>query len=137
MTIDKWREDAINWIYQTSELPEVSPTKYYFGIPGALRRHRCETPYHLAKPSLQARANALHIISRHVPTDFVPVELGITPNRGIELDWRKGEKELEIEVLPDGSIEILRYLAGTTINETKMQEPDWRLAEAFVWLKRS
>jgi hypothetical protein len=65
------------------------------------------------------------------------MELGITPNRGIELDWRKGEKELEIEVLPDGSIEILRYLAGATINETKMQEPDWRLAEAFVWLERS
>jgi hypothetical protein len=119
MGIDKWREDAINWIHQASELPEVSPNQ------------------HIAKPSLQARANALHIIIRHVPTDFVPVELGITSNRGIELDWRKGEKELEIEVLPDGSIEVLRCLAGTKINESKMQRPDWRLGEAFVWLELS
>jgi hypothetical protein len=119
MKTEGWREDAINWIHRhASELPDSPPTRW-----------------HVARPSLIARQYALQII-RHMPANFVPVELGITLDRGIELDWRNGQKELEIEVRSDGSIEILRCIAGKTIEESKMSEPNWRLGEAVVWLER-
>ncbi len=119
MRSEPWREDAINWIHRhASDLPDEPATRW-----------------HTPKPSLLARTHALHII-RYIPVDFIPVELGLTLDRGIELDWRNGRKELEIEVLSDGSIEILRCEGGETIAESKMREPDWRLGEAFVWLER-
>ncbi len=119
MRTEGWREDAINWIHRhASDLPDPPPTAW-----------------HVARPSLIARQYALHII-RYMPANFVPVELGITLDRGIELDWRNGQKELEIEVRSDGSIEILRCVAGKTIEESTMSEPNWRLGEAVVWLER-
>jgi hypothetical protein len=116
---EKWRDDAINWIHRhASELPEDPPTRW-----------------HVAKPSLLARTHALHII-RYIPTGFIPVELGVTLDRGIELDWHNGRKQLEIEILPDGSVEVLRCIEGETVGEFRLPKPDWRLGEAFVWLER-
>lgn len=115
---EKWREDAVNWIHRhASELPEEPPSKW-----------------HVGKPSLLARTHALHII-RFIPAGFVPVELGVTLDRGIELDLQKGKKQLEIELLADGSVEIVRCVEGEPVGERKLPEPDWRLGDAFVWLE--
>jgi hypothetical protein len=115
-----WREDAINWIHRhASELPEEPKTNW-----------------HVAKPSLPARTHALRII-RYVPAEYIPVELGITLDRGIELDWRKGRKVLEIEILQDGSLDISKCVDGVTVSETKLAEPDWRMYEVFAWLEQS
>lgn len=115
-----WRDGAINWIRdQAVNLP--------------VKR---ETPWHIARPSIKAQENALQVI-QNVPIHFVPVDLVVTLDQGIELDWRNGQKELEIEILSDGSFEVLQCEHGSTVNERKLPEFDWpRLDEAFAWLGR-
>jgi hypothetical protein len=112
------REDAISWVQnQAANLPA-----------------KPQTHWHVPRPSTQAQENALFII-RQVPSDLVPIELAVTLDHGIELDWQNGHKGLEIEVLSDGSLEVLRCLNGEPVSESKLPEPDWsRLGEAFVWL---
>lgn len=115
-----WRDDAINWLHNQAENLPVKP----------------ETPWHVARPSTKAQESALHIIQK-VPINFVPVDLTVTLDQGIELDWRNGQKELEIEIFSDGSFEVLQCESGSTVNERKLPEFDWpRLDEAFAWLER-
>lgn len=48
-----------------------------------------------------------------LPTPFVsPTSLG-----GVQLEWTQHGRELEIEILPDGSMEFLTVLNGTPQNE--------------------
>jgi hypothetical protein len=71
-----------------------------------------------------------------VPPSLVPVELAVTLDRGIELDWRNGTLELEIEILSDGSIEMIQSRDGNVANKRQMSKPDLSLlGEAFVWLE--
>jgi hypothetical protein len=114
-----WRDNAIGWIKEHAvTLPETPKTRW-----------------HVARPKSEALDSALFIIG-NAPLSSVPVELAVTLDRGIELDWRNGPKELEIEVLSDGSLEILQSVNGNAINERKLPKPDLSLlAEAFVWLE--
>jgi hypothetical protein len=118
MQNEPWRYDAINWIHRhASELPDAGPTAW-----------------HVSKPSLEARQNALHII-RFVPEGFAaPAELAVTLERGIELEWCLGSKELTIDVLADGSLEILKTVHGDPVEEKKLPKADFRLGSAFDWL---
>lgn len=48
-----------------------------------------------------------------LPTPFVsPTSLG-----GVQLEWTQNGRELEIEILPDGSMEFLTVVNGTPQNE--------------------
>ena len=116
--LEPWRHDAILWIHHhTGDMPDTAATRW-----------------HISKPSLEARQNALRIL-RFIPEGFaVPVELAVTIDRGIELEWCVGSKELTIDIQADGSLEILRTLAGNPIEEKKLSKADFRLGSAFDWL---
>jgi hypothetical protein len=119
MSDSPWQEDAIYWLHErASELPS-EPAEWHEG-----------------KPSVQACGRALQIVRRHVPAGFAPSELLVTPGGGIELDWQKDGKGLEIEILADGSIEVVKCVNGLRVTET-LDEPDWRIGEAFAWFERS
>ncbi|MBV8772435.1 MAG: hypothetical protein JO166_08920 [Deltaproteobacteria bacterium] len=113
-----WRDDATDWIEEhAAKLPQTPDTRW-----------------NVERPSPQALESALFVI-RRTPDRFVPVALTVTLNRGIEVDWRHGSKELEIEILSDGSLEILRFKDGETCLESKLPKPDASfLHEAFEWL---
>lgn len=65
----------------------------------------------------------------NLPTPHVsPVAGG-----GLQFEWRVGPKELEIEVLPDGSIEYLAVLEGTQMVEGTLDERAV-LDALFRWL---
>lgn len=115
-----WRDNAIGWIKQHAAKLSVT----------------AETRWHVARPMPKALNSALLVIIS-APLSFAPVELAVTLDRGVELDWRNGPKELEIEVLSDGSLEILQSVDGNAINERKLPQPDLSLLdEAFGWLER-
>lgn len=46
------------------------------------------------------------------PPRIVPV-----PGGGLQIEWARGSRELEIEMLPDGSIEFLRVEGSQTFEE--------------------
>ena len=116
--LEPWRESAINWIHNhASALPDPSSSRY-----------------HAPRPSTLAQQNALHII-RYLPDGFFALsELAVTHERGIELEWRNDTKELTIEVLEDGSLEILQYQNDQIVSEKMLPRPDWRLGSSFDWL---
>ena|SRR6266436_7533866 len=114
------RDSAIDWIKEHAANLLETP----------------ETRWHVARPMTEALNSALLVITS-APVNVVPVELAVTLDRGIELDWRNGPKELEIEVLSDGSLEILQSVDGNALNESKLPKPDLSLlGEAFAWLER-
>jgi hypothetical protein len=39
----------------------------------------------------------------------------VTPDRGIELEWRHGNKLLSIEILADGELESLKSIGGEPV----------------------
>jgi hypothetical protein len=112
-----WLMDAVHWLHEHCDQIPAEPA----------------TRWHVAKPTVPARVNALKVIRYYVPGDIIPVELGVTLDRGIELECRNGGKQVEVEVLADGSIEVVRYQDGLTVEEIRVPKPNWRLSEAFVW----
>ena len=118
MRMEKWREDAINWIHQhVSDLPETPQSKW-----------------HVGKPSLMAQTNALHVI-RDLPPDFRPLShFAVTLEGGLALEWRNGEKELTITILADGSVEALKCVSDEVVEEQVYPTPNWKLGSWFDWL---
>jgi hypothetical protein len=116
--LEPWRESAINWIHDhASAIPEPAPTNY-----------------HAPRPSTLAQKYALEII-RGLPDGFFAMsELAVTHERGIELEWRNDTKELTIEILEDGSLEILHCQNDEVVRERTLPRPDWRLGSSFDWL---
>ncbi len=72
---------------------------------------------------------------REVPFDnlsaprVVPVSGG-----GIQLEWSKGNRDLEIEVRPDRSIEGLKVLAGMPVDDGQELTSSADIEELFSWL---
>jgi hypothetical protein len=118
MPLEEWRDNAINWIHHhTDDLPDRPPS-----------------PYHVAKPTTQARQNAALIIRELQPDFFAPCEMTVTHERGIELGWRNGNKELTVQIMADGSLEILHCIDDSIIDEHTFSGLDWRLGRSFDWL---
>jgi len=106
-----------------------------------MSRHAANLPetgetdqWHVTKPTWEARRGALAIIKFLAPEDYPPASLAVTLDRGVELEWQKGQKTLAIEVDADGSLEILASVASNPIFEGKLKEPDFRVSRFFYWL---
>ena len=114
-----WQEDAIFWVHeQASDLPTEA------SLDGRS-----------AKPSVEACGRALQIVRRHIPAPFAPLEVMVTPERGIEFDWENDRLGIEIVVFSDGSIVVTRRIDGIAISSMKLSEPDWRIGAAFAWME--
>jgi hypothetical protein len=67
---------------------------------------------------------------RPIAPRSVPVSGG-----GVQFEWSHGPKELEVEIRPNGSLELLRVEHGMPVNEGQniaLTEADIR--DAFTWL---
>jgi hypothetical protein len=115
-----WQENAIDWIHSQDIAVPAEPA----------------TGWHVARPSIEARAHALQIVRDFADANFVPTALNITLDRGIELDWQRGRKTVELEILADGSIELSKCVDGVAISEITLEKPGWRINEAFDWIEK-
>lgn len=60
----------------------------------------------------------------------VPVSGG-----GIQFEWAKGQRELEVEVRPTGAIEILKVENGLPVNDGEdLSLTEAQIEQAFSWL---
>lgn len=57
------------------------------------------------------------------------------PGGGIQFEWQVGSRELELEVLPDGSAEFLKVEDGDPIVEGPLE--GWKMLALFAWLTSS
>ena len=111
-----WQEDAILWLHhragEVSALAAVDE-------PG--------------KPSLKACARMLELVRRYFPAAEAPIDIDVTAEHGIELEWSSESKGLRVCAMADGSIELTKLVEAITVNEFSLDEPDWRIGQAFAW----
>ena len=84
-------------------------------------------------PTREAAETAIQIIASIVQEDpprprVVPLGTG-----GIQLEWKKGERELEVECGPDGSVEALR-IEGDAEGKSCSARTSADVASLFAWL---
>ena len=53
---------------------------------------------------------------------------------GIQLEWRAGRRELEIEILADGSLEFLKVENGEPLEEGEIEPVARHMRSLFAWL---
>jgi len=51
---------------------------------------------------------ALRVLSEIEPYEMPMAQIGPVPGGGLGIEWRLGERDLNLEILPDGSIEYLK-----------------------------
>jgi hypothetical protein len=117
----EWREDAIAWINnQAANLPQEPKDRW-----------------EVSRPTSKARETAIQVIKVLGPDALPPSALLATQSEGIELEWRRGNRLLSVEIMPDGTLESLKSVEGRPIEEEKLYEPDWRIYSLVVWVRNS
>lgn len=82
-----------------------------------------------------AKAVAAGLVSQ-IDLESLPTpHVGPVSGGGLQFEWQVGPRELEIEVLPDGSIEYLAVLEGTQMLEGAVGEGAGAVLDALLrWL---
>ncbi len=57
-----------------------------------------------------------------------------TPDRGVEFEWRKGQRLFAVNLAPDGSVEILRTEGVKVVEESSLSHVNGRIAALFGWI---
>lgn len=95
VTTSQWRIAALENIVNTGRRP-TNP------------RHE----WQLRRPTAMARLEALRIIEE-IQVDPLPIPFVVpTPDSGIQIEWTKGQRELEIRVEPDGTMIYMQIEDG-------------------------
>jgi hypothetical protein len=117
-SLSSWRASAIDWIHNALEQIPETP----------------ESNWHVGQPTYDARIAALQLLREEIPDDLIPIAINVTRDRGIQLEWQNGDKELDLEILPDGTIEASRWKGDDLEEELALQKSYWRLRPLFEWL---
>lgn len=112
--INLWLKDAQDELHKLKELPENWDSY------GSSR---------IKDKAVKTTANLLVDTAKFgMPKPYIfPVSGG-----GLQLEWQQGNKELEIEILPNGKIEYLKVNENGEMEEGEILELDiWRLVKWF------
>ena len=80
----------------------------------------------ISQPALDGAAQLMSFLASELPP--IPT-VGPVPGGGLQLEWRHGVRELELELLPNGTIEYL------TVECSEMREDTLALADFGTALK--
>ena len=83
---------------------------------------------------MEAAAHIISLLSLHNPPlpHITPV-----PGGGVQFEWECFGRALEIEVLPDGTIEVLVVADDGRTTEAQLSEPHKQLPRLIHWLTSS
>jgi hypothetical protein len=117
----QWHIDALRGVLQLAALPQDWDT---YGSPS---------------PSGTAVNASLAILNRVAKIgfeDLAPPHVVPVPGGGIQLEWQADERELELEVSPDGTLLFLKAQAAEPIEEGELALvfPQHELQSLFSWL---
>ncbi len=73
--------------------------------------------YGSSKIQPKALATAFHLVLAIQVEEPPTPHISPVPGGGIQLEWQTSTRELELEILPDGSIEFLTVLEGNDVEE--------------------
>lgn len=72
-------------------------------------------------PSPMALAASVHLITAIDLDDLTIPDIFAVPGGGIQFEWRFGGRELELEVLPDSSLQFLKVERGVPLEEGQLK----------------
>ena len=82
-----------------------------------------------------AAQRAVEIVRAAAMEDVHPPQIVPVSGGGLQIEWTSGKRELEIEVLPDGSIEYLAVDAHQTMEgPVPIKNLDWSVQTLVCWL---
>jgi hypothetical protein len=113
----QWQKDALIALFHVAQLPKDWDS------------------YESSSPHPQVIENAERLI-RTIKFDDLPVPQ-ITPvsGGGIQIEWGIFSRELELEILPDGSVDYLEVDNQKPLQEGKLNPADIsQLRSIFLWL---
>lgn len=113
-----WRYDAVVWIRNQA----------------ANLTSRTADRWEIARPTDQACETVIRLIDALGPNAPAPSALVATLSEGVELEWRRGNRVLSIEILPDATLESLKSEDGQPIAEERLDGADSRLPILLSWL---
>ena len=121
-SLSSWRANAVDWIDNAVEqLPDTPKTNW-----------------HVGQPTLDARRSALELLREEsVPDDLIPVAMNVTHGGGVQIDWKNGEKGLDLEILADGTLEASKWIGTDLIEELPLNRSYRGLRGLFEWLASS
>lgn len=89
-------------------------------------------------PNETAVVTAIQIITnvaRLGYDDFPAPHVFPVPGGGVQLEWQHGERQLEIEVLPNGVAEFVKGTQGEPVEEGEFPMwPPMQAKQVFAWL---
>jgi hypothetical protein len=95
-----------------------------------------DAQWRVKRPTTKAYRAAVDLISEVPPAKFSALPLPrIAPDRqgGIQMEWEKGKYAVEISILPNGSIELLKITPST---EEESQCSFDRAKDTILWLSQ-
>lgn len=85
-------------------------------------------------PSPIARAAAVSLITRFDFDDLSTPDVVPVVGGGIQFEWIIGQRELELEILPDGTVEFLRVEGTQPLDEGRLMAEPGHLGSLLGWL---
>ena len=111
----QWQIQALRALFQMATLP---PNWDSYGSP---------------PPSPTSLATSIDLLSE-IDLDDLPVpHVAPVPGGGIQFEWSVGQRELEFEILPDGSVEFLKSDGRQPLEEGQLRHVDQMLS-LLSWL---
>ncbi|MBI5197979.1 MAG: hypothetical protein HZA19_05150 [Nitrospirae bacterium] len=114
--LSNWQTEAIKKILQLSNLPPDWDS------------------YGSQPPSVKVVNTAIDIIEAIPSQEDLPTpHLAPISGGGIQIEWNISQRDLEIEVIPDGSIRFLKAQNGEPLEEGKIVN-SYKLESLTIWL---
>ena len=113
--LDEWQVTAIKGVLRASNLPDNWDS---YGSPS---------------PSENVVATAINLISSIHFHELPVPNVGPVSGGGIQFEWTIGTREVELEVVPDGSLEFLQLENGEPLNERQLKNYP-QLHSLLAWL---
>jgi len=89
---------------------------------------------HAVRPTKKALASAHSLVDLLGAGEPAPQPTVVaTPDKGIELEWRRGSRMVAVCFLPDGSVETLKA-EGNQVEETQLSKVNGRVIALIRWL---
>lgn len=60
--------------------------------------------------------------------------MNVTHDCGVQIEWQNGEKELDLKILADGTLETSSWTSGELVETLSLHQSYWRLRPLFEWL---